>query len=249
MPADHPLARSFGRDAAAYEAARPEYPEAAVAWALAPLVPLAAARPRVADVGAGTGKLTRALVRHGAEVVAVEPDEEMAAELRAGLPGVETRLGSGESLPLADAGFDAVAYGQAWHWVDGSAATAEAARVLRPGGVLALVWNTGDRRVEPVARIQAIMGAPPSDRYLEAGVVAGPPFGPLEEAAFEWSSPITAEGILDLARSRSTFITASPGEQSRILRELRAMCGDLGLADGGTIEFPHITRVFRAIRA
>ena len=95
----------------------------------------------VADVGAGTGKLSRVLLAAGHEVTAVEPSAEMLAELVAAVPGVRGLLGRGEALPLPDASVDAVTYAQAWHWVEPEVGCAEAARVLRPGGVLGLVWN------------------------------------------------------------------------------------------------------------
>lgn len=106
------LAASFGAAAAEYERARPEYPAAVVDW----IVP-AGARAAV-DVGAGTGKLTRALRERGVEVTAVEPLAEMRQRLEADLPEVRALAGSGERLPLGDAAVDLVTYAQAWHWVE-----------------------------------------------------------------------------------------------------------------------------------
>lgn len=134
-------AASFDGVAETYDAARPSYPRASVDW----LVPREARD--VVDVGAGTGKFTALLPRPGREVVAVEPSEAMLAVLRAALPGVRTVAGSGERMPLPDDSADAVTFAQAWHWVDVDAASAEAARVLRPGGTLGLVWNLRDERV------------------------------------------------------------------------------------------------------
>jgi len=245
VASDDELALSFGQDAATYESARPEYPRAAVDWALEPIN---AAYSTIIDLGAGTGKLTRTLVATGADVLAVEPDAEMATELMAQIPGVETYLGRGEAIPLADASADAITYGQAWHWVDGEQGTAEAARVLRPGGVLALLWNVGDESSPLVARMLEIMGPAPADRYLAGGVRVGAPFEPLEEARFDWSAPITAAGILDSARSRSTFIRAAAEEQARIIRELTEMNAELGLVGDATAEFAYVTRAFRTIR-
>jgi predicted RNA methylase len=77
------LSSSFGTAAAAYAEHRPDYAEAAVRWALE-----RAPGQRALDLGAGTGKLTAALLVLGAEVVAVEPDPAMLTELRRALPAV-----------------------------------------------------------------------------------------------------------------------------------------------------------------
>ncbi len=147
-------ASSFGAAAAQYAQHRPGYAEAAIRWCLAPV---SDAQPvRVADVGAGTGILTGALARLGADVVAVEPDQAMLAELRRQLPGVRAVEGSAEALPLPDQSVDAMQCGQAMHWFDMDRALPEIARVLTPGGVLAGLWNVDDDRVGWVAGLAAI---------------------------------------------------------------------------------------------
>lgn len=128
-------ARSFGGWAQAYDLARPGYPDAALAWLLPP------GAQRVLDVGAGTGKLTAALVARGLEVVAVEPDPQMLAVLREHHPGLQAFEATAEELPLSAAEVDCVLAGQAWHWFDHAPARAEFRRVLRPGGWVGLVWN------------------------------------------------------------------------------------------------------------
>ena len=145
---------SFGAAAAAYAEHRPGYAEAAVRWALEPVRDRQPVR--VADIGAGTGKLTATLVRLGAEVTAVEPDPQMLAELRRTMPEVSSVPGSAEEIPLPDASLDAVLAGQAMHWFDMDRALPEIARVLRPGGVLAGLWNVDDDRVGWVAGLAEI---------------------------------------------------------------------------------------------
>ncbi|MFI1710976.1 class I SAM-dependent methyltransferase [Streptomyces griseoruber] len=100
-------------------------------------------RARVADIGAGTGTATALLHARGARVVAVEPGEGMAAQLRRGLPDVPLVRGDGNHLPLATASLDLLAYAQSWHWTDPALTVPEALRVLRPVGAPALWWNTG----------------------------------------------------------------------------------------------------------
>ncbi|MFF3612848.1 class I SAM-dependent methyltransferase [Streptomyces sp. NPDC002580] len=134
-------ARSFDGAAAQYAANRPAYPPA-----LFDAVEALADRPltgaEVVDVGAGTGIATGLLHARGADVLAVEPGPGMAAEFRRVHPHLPIVRGSGEALPLATASADFVTYAQSWHWTDPSRSVPEALRVLRPGGALALWWNT-----------------------------------------------------------------------------------------------------------
>lgn len=142
----------FARSADAYERARPEYPDGAMAW-LAGRLGLRRG-VTVLDLAAGTGKLTRRLLETGATVVAVEP----VAEMRAGLSADATVLdGVAEAIPLGDATADAVTVGQAFHWFDGDRALREIHRVLRPRGNLALVWNRRELDDPVQAAIQALL--------------------------------------------------------------------------------------------
>lgn len=138
-----PAASRFGEVATRYEEGRPGYPD----QALDELVERAGLRPgaRVLDLAAGTGKLTRQLVERGADVIAVEPSAGMRAQLAAVLPGVTVCDGTAEAIPLADGSVEVVAVGQAFHWFRTRSALDEIARVLRPGGWLALLWNEPPR--------------------------------------------------------------------------------------------------------
>ncbi|MCE1178699.1 MAG: class I SAM-dependent methyltransferase [Micrococcales bacterium] len=154
MSTSDEAARSFGGAAEVYESGRPGYPREAVRWLLAP-VGGTATTPQVADVAAGTGKLTDGLLREGCQVVAIDPDPRMLEVLSARVPEVETRVGRGEELTLDDRSVDLVTLGQAWHWVDVEAASVEVGRVLRPGGALGLVWNLRDPASEWVRELEA----------------------------------------------------------------------------------------------
>ncbi|MCR2812144.1 class I SAM-dependent methyltransferase [Microbacterium sp. zg.Y1090] len=243
--ADHDfLATSFGGATGEYEAGRPDYPLDAVRW----LLPTIDGRAvRVVDVGAGTGKLSRGLRDAGADVVAVDPDPGMLDALRATSSGIPAFVGRGEDLPLPDDSVDAVVFGQSWHWVRPPAASAEAARVLRPGGVLGLIWNIRDEAVEWVARMGSIMDGSAAERMLAAGhPPVSSPFGPLEEETWSWSRPMTRFDLRAMAFSRSHVITASDDERARIDAELADLFDDIGAVGDEVVDVPYLTYAFRA---
>ena len=238
-------AASFSRGAGNYSAVRPGYPDDAVRF----LVPDGAAR--VLDLAAGTGKLTTSLVARGLDVVAVEPSAPMLDELRRALPGVETHVGTAESLPLPEGAVDAVVVGQAWHWFDAEAASAEIARVLRPGGTVGVVWNDRDDAVDWVARFGEILHR--GDR-LEPTVqhVAprfGDAFGEVEHQAFRWEDEISPGSLRPLAASRSYLLLLPDDEREELLGavdELAATHPDL--AGRARVPLPYVTNAYRAQR-
>ena len=170
---------------------------------------------RVLDLGAGTGKLTEALVALDRDVIAVDPVEEMLEELEVAVPGVPRILGTAEDIPIEDASVDAVVAGQAWHWFQPDRAVPEIARVLRPGGVLGLVWNSRDTSVDWLRQAGEIMHERhDASATFESYVKIGRPFGEIEEHTVEWSERMSRARFLDLVRSRSYFITAPTSEQA-----------------------------------
>lgn len=248
MASQDEMSLSFGAQARAYEAGRPDYPIEAVAWMLAS-VSVGPRRPRVVDVGAGTGKLTRVVAALGAETVAVEPDADMLSVLHTAAAGIPTFAGTAERMPLPDASVDAVVLGQAWHWVDVAAASREAARVLKPGGVLGLVWNLRDENVEWVARLGQIMSTSTAEAMLaESGPSIDPPFSPAESGQWRWSRGVTRAELFDLAHSRSYVITATDADRKRIDTALAELFDDLGAFGAATIDLPYVTKAYRARR-
>jgi SAM-dependent methyltransferase len=231
-------ARSFDAAADVYEASRPDYPSAAVDW----MVPAGARR--ALDVGAGTGKLTRALVDRGLEVTAADPSAPMLEVLRRVVPKARAIVAGAEHLPLDDASVDVVTVAQAWHWVDPLAASAEAARVLAPGGTIALVWNIRDETADWLRRFGEIAGSERSFRDLGQAPVVGPGFAPLERAVFPWSRTMTRDDVLDLVRSRSWYLTADEASKDTMMREIGTLVDDALV--GGVVEMAYITEVFRA---
>ena len=183
------------------------------------------------DLAAGTGKLTRLLAPLAGEVVAVEPVAEMRARLVGGLPDVRALDGTAQAIPLPDAGVDAVFVAEAFHWFAEEEAVAEIARVLRPGGGLAVLWNNATWSAEELpwlaevgevlepARAAAVPGewARGSDRWREVIEGSGS-FEPLEhlEAAHELS--LTASDLV-LQISSWSFVGALPPEAREPLLE------------------------------
>lgn len=197
--------RSFGHLAQLYDEVRPGYPDAAI-----DLVPIVWEGADVCDLGAGTGILSRALLQRGADVIAVDPDETALAKNPA-----RSRIGRAEDTGLPADSVDVVTIAQAWHWFDEAAAAAEIARILRPGGRLLIVINQLDVRVDWVLRLSRIM---------HAGDVYRPAYRPdpghgltlVDYALIEFATPITVEGIVDLARTRSYWLRSNAATRARV---------------------------------
>jgi SAM-dependent methyltransferase len=236
-------ARSFDRAAEAYESARPSYPDA-----LLELLPVDAAAS-VLDLGAGTGKLTRVLARHYANVIAVEPLDRMRAILESVVPQAESHKGSAEAIPLADGSVDAVFAAQAFHWFANDDAVAEIARVLRPGGVFAVVWNeTVDPSSLPEpyrARIKELFAdgrlAPGEDDDRFATIGRGP-FGDLREGTVMHEQVQDSESVVAFASSVSLIARLPDAERLGVLAELRS------LLPQGEYRFPIRATVRWAVR-
>jgi SAM-dependent methyltransferase len=232
-------ANSFALVAEAYERGRPGYPDDAVRW-------LVGEEPRdVVDLGAGTGKLTRSLVALGHRVTAIEPLPEMLELLVAAAPGAFDLLGSAEVIPLPDASADAVASAQAFHWFDHAVALPEIARVLRPGGRLALVWNRRDDREQWVATMSEVIGSETLERGdVEAPIEGSGLFGPVETARFRWVQRLDGATLRDLVLSRSYCAVKPADERERVLSEVDRLFAEH--ARGGEIELPYVTECYRA---
>ncbi len=246
----HPVAAAgFGAAADVYERARPTYPDEAVAW-IVERTGLGPGRT-VVDLGAGTGKLSRLLVRTGARVIAVEPLAEMRRVLEAVVPGVESVDGTAEELPLPAGAADVITCAQAFHWFDLRRSLPELHRVLVPGGVLVLVWNRRDLDDPLQADLEALL------RPLRDGLTAqqkgewrppleaSPLFGELEERLFKHEHLVSAEDVCGRVASTSFVAALDPAARDDLLARVRM------LVDGREELFPfeYVTQVFVAPRA
>ncbi|WP_433127626.1 class I SAM-dependent methyltransferase [Micromonospora sp. CA-240977] len=243
---DHTQALSFGAAAAEYDRFRPRYPVEAVRWALDGL----GGSAWVVDLGAGTGILTRGVLALGHQVTPVEPDPGMRAQLDAATPGTRSLAGGAESLPLPDGVADAVVVGQAYHWFDRELAHAEIARVLRPGGTFAPIWNLRDDRVGWVAELGRIAHlGDNAGNVVERYTDFGPAFGSIELGEFTHHTALTSDELIAMLHTRSYWLTASAERRETIDRQLRELFATHpDLAGRATVELPYRTIVLRARR-
>jgi SAM-dependent methyltransferase len=214
---------SFNSVAEIYERTRPGYSDAAIEW-IAQRYPL----NRVLDLGAGTGKLTRQLVAHGADVVAVEPGDAMRAVLARIVPEAEVLAGSAETIPLPDASVDVVMAAQAFHWFRPAEALEEMHRVLKLGGGCALIsneWDDADPMVHALGEILARLRPEGTHRGDEAfaAIDSSPLFGDRQEQQFPHGDRLDADGLVGLMASISAVAAASPAERARVEAEVRAL--------------------------
>ncbi len=227
MPVDDVAARGFGAGAAAYEAARPGYPDEALA-VLRDEVGIRQGT-EVCDLAAGTGKLTRRLIELGASVTAVEAVVAMRRQALGAVPGPTYVDGTAESIPLPDGSADVVTVAQAFHWFDAPAALAEIARVLRPDGRLAILWNERDESTAWVAEMSRVIHwhERTVSRYQHTAwaevVAASERFSPLLERVFAWEQPVTRAVLADRVRSISYIAAMRAADRERHVSEVIAL--------------------------
>lgn len=251
------MAVSFGVDAQRYDQARPGYPDALVARIIA-----GSPGPDVLDVGCGTGIAARQFQTAGCTVLGVEPDARMADVARS--RGLQVEVAAFEAWQPAGRTFDAVIAAQSWHWVDPVAGAAKAARVLRPGGRLAIFGHayeppaevadpfaaayrraapdsplTGQPARRPIGFYQAAY-AKLADKIRETGQFNEP-----EQWRFDWEQPYTRDRWLDLLPTTGGLTQLRPDQLAEVLDAV----GDAIDALGGRFTMTYTTLAATAVCA
>jgi SAM-dependent methyltransferase len=232
----------FGSAAQAYHRLRPTPPPAAVDW-LTATTPITTA----VELGAGTGLFTAPLAERVPTVFAVEPDIQMRSRLAAHCPGVTVLDGTAERIPLGDGSVDAVFCHSAWHWVDPELALPEIARVLVPGGLLAVAWTMPDRRVGWRAKLDEITG-----KHSASGrgpgrfeVPPGSGFDQPAEFTQSWTRRMTTEDLVASLATYDHVLALSEMDRNAMLDNARTYLNGNPATSRGTIEVPFRTVCFR----
>ena len=218
-----------------YERGRPGWPPEVVD------VPGLHPSATVLEVGAGTGKLTRLLVARFARVVAVEPQAAMRRLLVRACPEAELVAGTAEEIPLPGASVDSVFAAEAFHRFDGERAVAEIARVLRPRGVLVLMWNlpagptepsieAAERLLHARAPNRERLGYDPLDlnttRYASGEwrhPFASSPFDELREARLPNLQTVDRDGLVAFFASMGWIGDLPDAERLLVVDEVRSL--------------------------
>jgi len=249
----HPAVHGFDRSAESYERGRPGYPPEALAY----LRDALGLRPgdRVLELGAGTGKFTRAMDPWAARRIAVEPIPGMRAVFVRATPGAELLTARAETLPVRSGAVHAVVAAQSFHWFRQPETLREIHRVLRPGGALGLVWNRRDESVPWVKELGTLIDAEAGDiprtrseAWRSAFESAGG-FGPIASSQFPHIDPLPRDRVIDRVLSISA-IGLLPPERQRALadRVQEILARDPYLARAETVPFPYRTEVYVARR-
>ena len=236
---------SFGANADAYARFRPGYNDRIVDWLLGHPTP--GRSLEVLDLATGTGRLARDIAEAGYAVVAVEPDADMRARAIDALGPERVLAGSAEAIPLPDESVDVVTVGTAWHWFDPATAPVEIARVLRPNGLLSVVWNLRDDRVPWVAAFDEIIDG--QDRVLRPTEVrfSAPPghFSPPDFTQIPHEVSMAPADLVGLASSFS-YVTLRP-DADAVLQRLRILVDTHpDLVGRDTVALPYVAHCYRS---
>lgn len=242
-------------EAQEYDAVRPRYPQQAVedilALAATAADPRHDAQPRIVDLGAGTGILSRQLLQAGARVHAVEPSAAMTQVLShaagAWSEQLTITLARAEETGLPRGQADVAVAAQAWHWFDAEAVQTEIASLLAPGGALALIWNYLDTADPTVHRLTRIMRAGDTYRPGWRPTLDEQVFTPLRTTEYRWTRTLTAAELFRYATTLSSWLSAAEDERARRRANLEDFLHrELGLSSDAPVQLPQITALHTA---
>lgn len=229
-------AQSYGAEADGYDEYRPGYAEDAVRWLVG------RSRATVLELGAGTGKLTRALDQLGHDVIASDRSPGMIAALRRSVKDVAVVVGTAEDIPLRDSSVDVVVAAQAYHWFDRRRAEPEMARVLRAGGLLALTWNNPDLTIPWVRRVFKVMGVYGSDGDPMANSEF---FTRSELKTFRHWQQHTRESLVGFVASSSRLLTMDDRDRHQTLERVGELYDEYAQGREG-LRLPWTVSCYRA---
>ena len=248
----------FGMAAAVYAAARPDYPDR-VYDILRDRCQLGPGS-RVLEIGAGSGQATKRLIEAGAHVVALEPSEALAAQLKMA-QGLEVVVSTFEDAKLAPSSFDLVTAATSFHWLDPEQELPKIATILRPAGWLALWWNVfGDPdwpdpfhdATEPLLRDLAPSpsagagGLPYAlDVAARTSELERHGFQDVEHEAETWTLRLDATQTRRLYETYSNIARLPDSQKETILDEIERIAND---EFGGRVERQMVTPIYTAHR-
>jgi SAM-dependent methyltransferase len=236
----------FGVDPGHYDVHRPAMSSELAAWLLPPDCGLAV------ELGSGTGHFTRILLQHAKRVIATDPDPQMCAWLRERFPSATVHQGTAEDIPVETGSADGVFSNCAWHWFDPRATGMEAARCLKPGGVLGISWHdrglTDDLWLDEIQEV--IFSAHHPDRPIhEANLPEDLPFTPMQKQVTTYHREMSPEEICAMFTTYSALITLPEAERHSLLERfrdhLRAKAAERGTE---TLSVPFVATLYRAYR-
>ncbi|GAA3558802.1 class I SAM-dependent methyltransferase [Kribbella ginsengisoli] len=251
------MRQTFGEDAELYDRVRPTYPPR-LYDDIATLLQ-EPQRPRVLEIGCGTGQATKPMLERGWSVKAVELSPELGRVARTKLPELEVITAAFESWPLPAEKFDLVLSATAFHWIDPVVRVPKSADALRPGGLLAIVsthhiaggseqfWTDVQdcyRRFtdDPVEVEMLTADEVPQEDAAE--IDASGRFGPVVVRQYEWEQRYSAAEYLDLLSSYSGHRVLTSERRNGLYECVSALIN----AAGGSITKRYLTRLTAANR-
>ena len=219
---------TFGSVAELYDRARPGYPSAVFDG----LAELASLEPgsRVLEIGPGTGKATVELGRRGYLVTGIELSPDLAEIARRNAPAAEIEVGDFESWEPPEANFDAVGAFTAFHWIAPELRYTKPARLLRPGGALAVVHTHHVRNDDPFwfesqEDYSAVMphldnAAPPLPEEVSSWVLDETLFQHIVRRRYPVETFYSPDEYIDLIATYSDNIALPKAQRKELFRRL-----------------------------